>query len=125
MFMAKPSDQPGFKDLLAEWNKKLRDSGFKDAERIRFGRLVPKKTGSQHRYEAMDPIVRQGRIDYFRTLTHLVATTSFDKPLEQQIMALYAQGVTQAMIKRVLEIEGNRSRIYDPIYKWLKLWGLK
>ena len=125
MQMAKPSDHPGFKQLLAEWNQKLYESGFRDVEDEKFGERILKKSGSARRYEKLDIITREAKFEYFRRLQTLVHETHFDNEFERQVMALYAQGVSQAMIKRVMKIEGHRCKVYYPIYRWLKTWGLK
>lgn len=133
--MSKPSDTPGFKALQKEWQKKLKDSGFKDIE-LTNGEL--RKSGTEHRFMQASPLEREAKATYFEIVNEkLVQTMGSPNPsqtqmyfcsdfthLELQVMELHADGYSQAEIARRLGIRG-RSPIYRALYKWLKLWGLK
>lgn len=123
--MAKPSDHPGFKSLLEAWNSKLKESGFKDIETECKGQLVLKQVGAARSYERMDETRREARIQFFRQVTLCTAETEFKNELDRQILTLYGQGYSQAAIKKVLGIQGHRCKVYYPIYRWLKIWGLR
>lgn len=123
--MAKPFDRPGFKQLLAEWNRKLAESGFHDVEATCYGERVLKKSGSARRYERMDPITRDAKFQYFSQVAKLVSEAKFENEFERRVLTLYAQGKSQAAIKRMLGVQGHRCKIYYPVYRWLKAWGLK
>lgn len=118
--MAKPSECQGFKQLLEIWNKKLSDSGFQDIEYANH-----LGSGSGRRYEKLDPIVREAKLQYFKQVALYVSQTQFDNPLDRDILTLYAHGYTQVAIKRILGIQGHKCKIYYPLYKWLHEWGLK
>lgn len=125
MKMGKPSDIPGFKALLEEWNQKLYQTGFKDAECYVQGILELKRPGNMRRYEALDPIIREAKAQYYRLVAKYVAETQFEDELEKRILTLHAQGFSQARIKRLLRVTGHRCKIYYPLYRWLRAWGLK
>lgn len=125
MLMAKPSDHPGFKGLLREWNNKLKESGFQDIEEHRGGELILKKSGTVRRYEMLDDITRDARVQFYRRVAQLVSNTRFDNEFDRQVLTLYAQGISQTDIKDLLNVEGHRCKVYRPIYRWLKTWGLK
>lgn len=122
--MAKPSDFPGFKALQKRWYEKLRESGFKDLEANGEGTAL-NSARTEGRYMREDPVTRETRIEYFSRIQGHVMQTQFKNDREREILSLYAQGVPQAMIQRVLGIEGNRCKVNIPIYKWLRHWGLK
>lgn len=123
--MAKPSDYPGFRSLLNEWNKKLKDSGFKDIEESRHGDLRLKRTGSDNRFVLLTQTQRDAGTQYFEIIGQNIVNTTFDNEQEKQILTLYFEGHSQVEIKKKLKIQGHRCKVYRPIYKWLKAWGLK
>jgi hypothetical protein len=125
MRMAKPSDYPGFKALLAEWNQKLSDSGFHDVEQTFHDERILKRSGTIRRYERLDPITREARFEYFRRVAQRVSQTHFESEMERQILFLYSQGHSQLAIQRMLGIPGHRCKVYYPLYRWLRAWGLK
>lgn len=119
MLMAKPSDRSGFKELLAEWNRILKASGFIDAEDPAF------LSGNVWRYKAMHCDIREARTEYFRILRDKIRETDFEDELEKKILTLHSEGHRVPEIQRILEISGHRCKIYKPIYRWLIKWGLK
>lgn len=123
--MGTPADHPGFKQLLRTWNEKLKESEFRDAEVMVRGELVLRTPGGARRYERMDEISREARAQFFRRLSELVATAKFRTELERQILTLYAEGISQLAIQRRLNIKGHRCKVYRPIYRWLRRWGIK
>lgn len=125
MEMSKPSDHPGFKKLLAVWNQKLSQSKFEDIETNGATHRYLKKSGTDWKYEAMPQDLKEIRAEYYRRLEENIKNTAFENDQESQIMNLYSQGMSQVEIKRCLRIQGHRKRVYGPIYKWLKRWGLK
>lgn len=123
--MGKPSDAPNFKALLAEWNRKLAESGFKDVEEMKHGRLQLKKTGTVTRFEQSDPLTRSAKARYFELIGDRIQETTFTDPIDRQILTLYFEGYTQVQIQRELPERLHRSTIYKRLYSWLKKWGLK
>lgn len=123
--MGKPSDAPGFQALLMEWNKKLADSGFKDAEEFKNGTFHLKKSGTVTRFERSDPLSRDARARYFEIIGDKIHETTFQDEVDRQILVLYFEGKTQVEIKRSLPVRLHRSTIYKRLYYWLKKWGLK
>lgn len=77
------------------------------------------------RYLMMDETTRSARAQFFHRLSNLVQTAKFKDEQERQILTLYAQGVRQNKIQEMLQIDGHRCKVYRPIYRWLRRWGLK
>lgn len=125
MNMSKPSDYPGFKNLQAIWDMKLKESGFKDVETNWRDERTIKRSGTERRYEKLDPISRDAKLQYYRKVSQFVSRTSFDSTFERNVLTLYSRGVSQVQIKRLLKVSGHRCKIYYPLYRWLRLWGLK
>lgn len=125
MEMSKPSETPGFKALLDEWNKKLLSSGFKDIETMDNGEPILKRFDSYSRDKNLNTITRETDIEYYERVAQLISKTEFNNEQERQIMVLYSEGISQVEIRRILNIEGHRCKVYNPLYKWLTLWGLK
>jgi hypothetical protein len=121
----KPSDCPGFEDLLAEWNKKLAESGLEDIEVIKNDVSYVKSYGNKNRYLKSDPHVRHAQMQFYELLTLKIQETEFQDALEKQILVMFSEGMLQVEIKNKLPQKLSRSAIYKKIYKWLKHWGLK
>lgn len=122
--MAKPSDHPGFRQLLDEWNEKLKESGLLDIERSGIIRDL-KRPGTIIRYDRLKMVCADATVEYFRRLGWCLHETIFDNELEKEILTLYSQGITQADIYRRLGLTGHRCKVYEPLYRWLKEWGMK
>ena len=125
--MGKPSDTPGFKPLLQEWYQKLKDSGFKDIEEDIGNTQVLKRSGSDYRMKLIqqDKIAFDARVKYYEIIGEKIEQTNFPDDKEKKILTLYWEGITQVEIQKKLDIKGHRCKIYRPIHKWLKKWGLK
>lgn len=123
--MGKPSAHPGFKNLLAEWNRRLAKEGFIDIEVTRRGELDLKRPGGMERYKRADPITRDAKYQYFCLIARYVAKTRFKDETERLILSYYSEGMSQRSIQRKLNIQGHRCKVYSPIYRWLRHWGLK
>src|ERR1700694_4679582 len=94
--MGKPSSYPGFKALLEEWNQKLKESGFEDAEERSTGTLRLRKPASLDRFQKTDEITREARAHYYDVIGEKIIETSFDSDLEEKIVTYYFEGFTQA-----------------------------
>lgn len=126
----KPSDHPGFKDLLKDWNQKLAETGFRDIEETRHGELTLKKSGTEGRFRSMDTQLVQARAKYYEIIGQRIVETQFDSDQEKRICALYFEGYNQAEIRRQLGEVGkkgllHRETIFKYLTKYLKRWGLK
>lgn len=143
--MGRPSAHPGFKALLTEWNQKLRESGFRDAETGQPEIRNLKKSGTERRYETLDSTSRGAKEEFFEQLAHHIRKTplqnqlefgftkklcfdqkpeGFDNETDFHILTLYSRGLRQTEIKARLHIRSHRCRVYYPIYYWKKKWGL-
>lgn len=123
--MAKPSDHPGFKDLLRQWNTILELDGFKDIEIEKHGELELPRCPSLRKFDNTHPLVAENRWRYYDLVAEYISETVFESEFEREILTLYAAGFSQAAIHRMLKIEGHRCKVYIPLYKWLRKWHLK
>ena len=121
----KPSDAPGFMKLLAEWNRVLKNEGFVDAEETVKNELRLKRPGQANRYRSADSAVILAKQEFYERVRHYVSITQFKNDFDRQILELFAEGLNQAEIKRKLNVQGHRCKIYYPLYHWLREWGLK
>lgn len=123
--MAKPSESPKFKELCEEWYKKLHESGFRDIENQAGEMFVLKESGTSRRFKHLDAITREARLQFYDLVSQYTEETDFPNDLERQIMVLYGQGMSQVMIQKTLKLQGHRCKIYYPLYRWLRRWGLR
>lgn len=121
--MAKPSER-----MKRIWEKKLLDSGFEDIEKEINGERVLRDGSAPSAYRSEKEQTREAKLAFYRMVSRKVSITSFPNNLEEQIMSAYAEGVTQADIKRQLEglgIKMHRETLYEIIYQYLGKWSLK
>lgn len=123
--MSKPSDTPGFRQLLKDWNKKLSDSGFKDIEESRVSGPKLKKTGTEGRFEKEPSYVREARAKYYDIIGEKIIETQFDDEREKQILCFYFEGYSKEQIRNTFSPPLHRTTVYKKIEKWLRAWGMK
>lgn len=119
--MGKPSESPGFSDLLKEWNQKLADSGFKDIEKT--DQTI--RSGSQSRYGRLSAQEKQSQAQYYEIIGNQILKTDFQEEQEKKILCLYFEGFTQEQIRKQFDPPIHRTTVYRKLYKWLRAWGLK
>lgn len=121
-----------FEELNEEWNKKLKESGFKDIE---------KQAGSntfidyQYVYKHCRGVAKEIRTQYFLSLSHCVQEEkSFEDHLDQLIMERTAEGVSIKEISDELRnkpMDGrlrskhNRNTIRYVRRRYENKWGLR
>lgn len=103
-----PKQQPKpFKDLQAEWDKKLAESGFKDIEQ-RDGNL---KDWDSHRFRMRyDKFSFESRRDYYIAAEHFLNSHGFSNKKELMIWKLHSEGVSMRSI--VIQLEKKKIHIY-------------
>lgn len=82
-------------------------------------------SGTLRRYQTLAPTVREAKTWFFHCVSVQFSKTRFNTELEEKILYLYTQGMSQREIQERLQIPGHRSKVYKPIYYWLRKWGLK
>ena len=122
--MSIPSDKPGFRALMIEWNTKLADSGFKDIEKLDSRcNWELKHGGNKDRYIKSDVITRQTRVQYFDLIQGKIEKARSMDASDREILCMYVEGISQVEMARKLDC--NRVTIYRVITHWLKRWHLK
>lgn len=116
-----------FKALSKEWNKKLADTGFTDAEiELKQERVLRQRSTNSYRQACQ--LERDSRLEYYMLMGNLAYNTIFPNELERSIMIWHAEGLT---IKEIMqEIEKLGSSIYRGtvrfiIRRWQVKWGVK
>lgn len=89
-----------FKQLEAEWDKKLKDSGFEDAEQ-RSGHL---KVWS-HRFVVGAEVNMEAKLEYYRAAGHFLHEYQFPNTVERRIWELHAEGEGRHRIVAALRAE--------------------
>ncbi len=90
--MAKPNKTPGFDELQAVWDKKLAESGFKDAEQRSDGNL---KDWDSLRFQRWyGPEEFRIKAEYYQAAGRFLHDYEFKSDIERQIWALHADGVS-------------------------------
>lgn len=115
--MTKPSAE-----LKSIWNKKLAESGFIDIEEEIKGERVLKQRASNC-YRSSNLVEKSAKLQYFLMIGNNINKTKFTNETEKKILLAYSEGVKRAVIEKSVNIE--RRTIYDIIYKYLRLWGMK
>lgn len=122
-----------FRKLQIEWYDKLKESGFKDIEKLERDELVLKRNANWsdwvYRHE-LDEITIKQKENFFIFLSQFVEdeNTLFSSEIDKYILCRYAEG---AKIKEIvseltiLEMPKNRFAIRRIIKKYVKEWQLK
>ena len=111
-----------FKVLLIDWNKKLKTSGFEDAEKELKGDRALKQRATNC-YRQADSLERETRLEYYLILGKLAHTTLFPNNLEELVMIRHSEGKTHKEI--ALEVGRHRHSIEFIIKRWQTKWGIK
>jgi site-specific recombinase XerC len=111
-----------FKVLSVQWNRKLDDSGFKDAETDLKGERGLKQRATNS-YRQATQLERETRLEYYCFLGHLAQNTVFKNALERLIMVMHSEGATCREIAD--EIGRHRHYVEFIIKRWQTTWGIK
>ena len=112
-----------FKELAREWDCRLRDSGFIDAEVLKSGKRVLKETADFVFRWARDELVKDSKLEYFRNITHSVCKTDFIDPLDLTVMTMRGDGFS---INEIAECNSiNRHTVTFIIRRYEHKWGLR
>ena len=126
----------GFEELKREWNGKLEDSGFKDAEKEIAGERVLRQTADYaYRRKETVEVVRECKLSYFTSISHhLSLEKDFADDLDRLIMERTAKGRTIREISDELKAlipigrertKHNRNTIRYVRRRYENKWGVK
>lgn len=113
--MGNPYQTNEFKKLFQEWNKKLKKSGFKDAEDFRNLDQIYLKTYAVDDANEVDPVVREALEEYHRLARGLNHTYKFKSKTDKNIWALHAEGISIRKIKTLIRPKVTNYRIWKTI----------
>lgn len=100
-----------FKALLSTWDKKLKESGFKDIEYrekdtlIRYHSIQFLEKG----VSALDPISLKAKESYYRSAEFFLNSHKFDNPLERKIWALHSEGKSMRYIAKLIKTSKDKT----------------
>lgn len=102
-----------YRKLQAEWDRKLKKSGFEDIEQ-RNGEFKNRVTsnGSPSR---LDPATFEAWQTYYRLAGQFLHEHQFDSPIERQIWELHADGLSAHKIAVILKKQRIRKKSHDTI----------
>lgn len=123
-----------FKQLLGEWNKKLEDTGFQDAEKEIAGERVLKQT-SDYAFRESVEVIREAKLQYFTILAQKISDErEFDDAWDRLIMERTAEGWSIKEISEELKslkpgdrerTKHNRDTIRYVRRRYEHRWGIK
>lgn len=117
--MAKFFQTKEFRELYDAWMQKLSDSGFTDVENKAQGL----KQNAANSYRQAEQIVREAKIEYFRTITRRVHDEEFSDQVDLTVMTLRGDGVSINDIAR--ESGVHRQTVRYIIRRYEHSWGLR
>jgi len=116
-----------FKILSRQWNKRLIESGFSDAEiEIKSDRILKQRATNSYRQATQ--LERESRLEYYCFLGYLANNTEFPNELEKFVMLRHAEGATIREIVDELNCRGiirHRQTIRYVIRRWQTKWGIR
>lgn len=116
-----------FKVLAKEWNKKLAQSEFIDAEvELKDDRALKQRAANSYRQASQ--LERESRLEYYSLLGHLVSKESFTDKLEELVMTRHSEGFTnKEIVDEVKRIRPkiHRNTVWYIIRRWEMRWGIK
>ena len=113
-----PHSTKDFLKLQAEWDRKLAESGFIDAEQ-RDGKL---KTWHKNDMLERDPVDIQSRTLYYQAAGRFLHDYTFPTDLERQIWAAHIEGLTvRAIVEVLVPKRLKRARVDQIIQKLVKI----
>lgn len=122
-----PWKTSSLKELYKEWEKKLKDSGFEDAEQsVGNDRVLKQYATNFSRQEPLDQTLARGR--YYDLLLHRVNQSRFLDPVHKTIMHRTAKGAKNSEIHQELREAGiriNIHTIYLIIRRYEYQWGIR
>lgn len=122
-----------FETLKAEWEKKLKESGFEDAEADIGGERHLKQRASNpyaHRYRCEEELPRESKLTYFLLIAQMCAREQdFKDTSDRLIMERTSEGWTITEISKELKkralFKHNRDTIRYIRRRYEAKWGIR
>lgn len=119
-----------FKELEAEWEKKLAESGFEDAEKKIAGERVLKQSADYaYRRKEHTEEYREAKLAYYSLISQKIHGTRFDDDSDKLIMEKTAEGWSIQEISRELKHlempKFNRDTIRYIRRRYETRWGIR
>ena len=119
-----------FKELREYWYGILKDSGFKDIERMANDDFVLINSAAGCYRHNGDDLLRMAKESYFRILTHITAddSTDYRSNVDKYIMVRHAEGASIKEIVDELARDGqrrDRKTVGSTIKRYERLWGIR
>lgn len=115
------------RELYKEWENKLKQSGFEDAEQtVGNDRVLKQFSTNFSRQEPLQQSLSRGR--YYELLLHRVNQSRFDDSVHKYIMHRTADGAKNSEIHRELSQRGqviNIHTVYLIIRRYEYKWGIR
>jgi|SRR5271166_402205 len=115
------------KELYLEWEQRLKDSGFEDAEQtVGNDRVLKQFSTNFSRQEPMEQTLARGR--YYDLLRHQLNSVRFKNPIHKYVMHRTADGAKNSEIHAELLSKGqsvNIHTVYLIIRRYEYLWGVR
>lgn len=110
---------PEFKRLKSEWDQKLKDSGFEDAEQPD-ERL--KLWSSQFFRVRQNPVLDNAKEEYYRLAGHFLHDYPFQSELDRAVWSQHAEGVSTRDIADKLKnseasVKLNKDNVHNIVRK--------
>jgi len=116
-----------FKELEREWEFKLAQSGFSDAEKTVSGKRVLRQRASNS-YRSERRVARENKQRYYELLGQFFHEEEFSDRVEELVMERRSRGVTITSISGELKEMGercHRETIRHIIQKFEKKWNIR
>lgn len=120
-------DSDIFKTLQQEWYQRLRDEGFKDAEKL-VGSELRLSQSTLHPYRHSNYISAQAKLEYYLMMSRCLDLEEFDKKRDHLVMSMRSIGYRIVEIRKVLKLYGykaHRQTIRFIIRRFEKKWKIR
>jgi ABC-type uncharacterized transport system ATPase subunit len=119
-----------FSKLQKHWYQRLADTGFKDVEELKDGKLILTEEIGQYHYRKTDAFRILMKEEYFRAICQMVQDidTRFRNSIDKYILSRYSEGAKIKTIMVELSTQGcqlRRNSIRFIIRRYEVQWGLK
>ena len=116
-----------FKALQKSWYRRLKSSGFQDAEDLVGGELVLKQVAA-HPYRGSDELTRVTKEAYYRLLGNHVNQERFESEIDRTILTMFSEGrkikhICEELIRKGMKRDRYTVRVRIRIYEMK--WGLR
>lgn len=113
--------------LYEEWNKKLRDSGFIDIEKV-IGKERVLIQHASNSYRQADKLSRESKSEYYSLISEHLNKTFFDNNIDEKVMRLLSEGYKISEIVKKINTNGmyiHRQTVRFIIRRYENKWNIK